>query len=1244
MKILGIRIKNLASLEGLTEIDFTRPPLSSAGIFAITGPTGAGKSTILDALCLALYSKTPRYLQAREAGIEVTDVHGSAISQGDVRGILRDGTGEGFAAVDFAGVDGQRYRATWRVHRARERADGSLQAFSVALKNLDTNADIPGRKTELQDEIERLVGLNFEQFTRSVLLAQGDFTAFLKAAKDEKSALLEKLTGTSVYSEISKQIFVNYRKEEQELGNLHIQRAGIPTLTTEDLEDLELQKASLEQSTAAQEQEVAQLNREIAWHTQQELLQSNLTAARTVQEQAHEARQQAAGREQQLWLVEQVQPTRTWVDSRQTAGDQLAGKMQDLQQLQATFHDQQQRKEALDIQWQKAHEDVAAKIQQQEAAIPLLEEARALDIQIREKTAQVVQATDEVNNADAHYQQQQQQVLSQQQQVNQLFLEIKKLQQWQADNKTRQPVAENHNLIRSKLQDAGTLLDAGQLLSHRLAGIQSNIDQAKQAGADLQARLAAITQSLQTGQANLTTAAEVVGAISITVLEKDKAAIDLDVEDIIKAEAHWKLLSANQADLDAVKQKLDRNRTELDRKTQLLAQAADQLALVATARDASLRMLNKARIATAESVTSLRAQLTPGDPCPVCGSMEHPYAMHHPALDHVLQQLEATHAQQEADYTTSLAGKSSLQEGCSQLAETINTEEQQVGTRAATLAGYQEAWQRFAIYHRVAGIPDPQKASWLAQQLQETRTKQKELQQQIQTYAVKKQELEALRRKVNDLDRHLNEATNALKDTERNLLSLQEQWTQCNKELLDSNSRLAEIEQDLSAYFTTPGWFGQWKNDPASFVQRINGFVDKWRASIQQLEEHSRRHTALSATLTATQQQLEDYAADVQKKQVVLAGIKQQQDILTQQRKEIFAGEPATTVESGLRQAVAAAQQALEQYKTGREQLKTAITRTGTQKEQLEKDISMLQQQVTSFSQKIQDWLTAFNERSNLAVDTGKLAQLLTPDAAWIEAERAALRTIDDTITQARSVLQERTTQLQRHEQQRLSERGTAVLNELLSTAKAGLQQQVQQKNEIGFRLQLDLGNRQQVGELLGRMEDQALVVENWAKLNEIIGSADGKKFRQIAQEYTLDALLSYANVHLEMLSRRYLLQRIPNTLGLQVLDQDMGDEVRTVYSLSGGESFLVSLALALGLASLSSSRMQVESLFIDEGFGSLDPATLNIAMDALERLHNQGRKVGVISHVQEMTERIPVQIKVSKQRSGKSKVEVAGF
>ena len=285
--------------------------------------------------------------------------------------------------------------------------------------------------------------------------------------------------------------------------------------------------------------------------------------------------------------------------------------------------------------------------------------------------------------------------------------------------------------------------------------------------------------------------------------------------------------------------------------------------------------------------------------------------------------------------------------------------------------------------------------------------------------------------------------------------------------------------------------------------------------------------------------------------------------------------------------------------------------------------------------------MLTYNIQNDYTLDELELIKLLALSAEWMEAEKFALRYIYDAVTKAKSVLDERQTLLQQHKQQRLSEKEKEELIELMNQAKAVLQQTTKDKTEIEFQLKQDETNKEKIGTLLKTIETKSLVVENWAKLNDIIGSADGKKFRQVAQEYTLDVLLSYANVHLEMLSKRYLLQRIPGTLGLQILDLDMGNEVRTVYSLSGGESFLVSLALALGLASLSSSRMQVESLFIDEGFGSLDPNTLNIAMDALERLHNQGRKVGVISHVQEMTERIPVQIKVSKQNSGKSKVEV---
>jgi DNA repair protein SbcC/Rad50 len=178
---------------------------------------------------------------------------------------------------------------------------------------------------------------------------------------------------------------------------------------------------------------------------------------------------------------------------------------------------------------------------------------------------------------------------------------------------------------------------------------------------------------------------------------------------------------------------------------------------------------------------------------------------------------------------------------------------------------------------------------------------------------------------------------------------------------------------------------------------------------------------------------------------------------------------------------------------------------------------------------------------------------------------------------------------------------------------------------------------------LARQLESRRIAFAPWERLNELIGSADGGKFRSIAQRRTLDLLLRYANVQLNQLGRRYVLARLPESLNLVVLDRDMGEERRSVHTLSGGETFLVSLALALGLASLTSNRLRIESLFIDEGFGSLDPETLNTAMGALMSLEAQGRKVGVISHVPEMADAIPVQIRVVKGRNGASRIIVPG-
>jgi ATP-dependent exonuclease sbcC len=307
---------------------------------------------------------------------------------------------------------------------------------------------------------------------------------------------------------------------------------------------------------------------------------------------------------------------------------------------------------------------------------------------------------------------------------------------------------------------------------------------------------------------------------------------------------------------------------------------------------------------------------------------------------------------------------------------------------------------------------------------------------------------------------------------------------------------------------------------------------------------------------------------------------------------------------------------------------------------QLEKELVRLTAVLQQDELKINEWLTLQKETY------AELEQLLSKDKSWIQAEKQALGTLKEKETTLQAILAERRQKREEHQQAPLKPDTTEnkeSLIETLTACTAAKEMETGRLAQIEVTIQNHIKGKERIAGIEKELEEKNSIYENWAKLNELFGSQTGAKFKEIAQGYTLDVLLLYANRHLQDLAPRYELQRIPDTLALQIVDLDMMGEVRSVHSLSGGESFLVSLALALGLSSLSSNRMNVESLFIDEGFGSLDMDTLRIAMDALERLQMQGRKIGVISHVAEMMERIPAQVQVVKTGSGRSKVQVMG-
>lgn len=1244
MKVLAIRIKNLASLDGITNIDFTQPPLSTAGIFAITGPTGAGKSTILDALCLALYGKTPRYLQAKEQGIEVRDGKTGFINQGDHRGILRDGTGEGYAEVDFVGVDGNSYTAAWRVRRARDKADGLMQADTNELKNLHSGIVFPGRKKEISEEIERLIGLNFEQFTRSVLLAQGDFATFLKANKDEKSSLLEKLTGTNIYSEISKRIFENHKMQESILQELNIKREGILTLTPEEHTALDEKIKSAKKRIENKQIEINVFDNEINWHLQRKILWENVEQATNLATEANENKKNSAERIAVLKQVESVQPARKLIEQQNNVTNQLDKKNENIAIVDNTILELNKQHQAANLIFETATSSHAACTEKYNQAKPFLTEARKLDVTLTEKAEQLKDAETASKNAVANFLQNQKVVEITKNKIEQLLASIGDLEKWKNENEVRQPIAEEERLILSKLEDAGKMLHQVKEYELQLVNLKKDVEIEGVNITKLNGVTFPLKLKLKTAQDSIEELTSKISSVNITQLEIDKESADKTFTSLSAAIVQWEKLFEKIKDLQSIIKKLNEAKSEHEKKVSELAIANEELSTLKIKKDTSQELFIKASVALNEKVEDLRVQLSDGTPCPVCGSEDHPYIKHNPRLDAVMQQLQTEYNKNEKYYDEMLSFFSSLRENVSQLKKEIDTNVLTRSEKEVLLHQLKIKWESLSVYETIKDIADDKKMEWLIIQLNQSISIQETTQQKLASYNLLKKEQEDVLKTILTLEQQINKNSIDVTKCEQHKLLLLQQLRNVETENEKLTGSLQLVKIRLSTLFTNDEWFQNWQIDPDKFQHHIKSFAIQWKTQTKKLLDDTNELHAIQATLKEQELQLQHLFGEKQNKQSLFNGLQMQYDGLTQQRKLIFEGKEANSVEDSLKNALAKALENLELQKRVVQNLETSIVKANAQKEQLQKDINELRAQKVGARQFTEQWLETFNQKHGLNFKINELLSLLQHTPEWIEQEQLALRAIDDAITQAQTVLKERISQLKQHEHVRLSGRDFEELKELKEQSTILFQQATQEKTENELLLQQDENNKKRIGDLLEKINDQAIVVDNWAKLNDVIGSSDGKKFRQVAQEYTLDILLGYANIHLQLLSQRYLLQRIPNTLGLQVLDQDMGDEVRTVFSLSGGESFLVSLALALGLASLSSSRMQVESLFIDEGFGSLDPTTLNIAMDALERLHNQGRKVGVISHVQEMTERIPVQIKVSKHHSGRSQVEVIGF
>ncbi|WP_339510840.1 SbcC/MukB-like Walker B domain-containing protein [Pseudomonas sp. RL_15y_Pfl2_60] len=1129
MKILSLRLKNLNSLKGEWKVDFTAEPFKDNGLFAITGPTGAGKTTLLDAICLALYHRTPRMNTVSASSNELMTRHAT----------------ECLAEVEFE-VKGVGYRAFWSQRRARDKADGALQAPKVELAQMASGQIVTDKINEKLRETERLTGLDFERFTKSMLLAQGGFAAFLEANANQRAELLEELTGTDIYGQISQRVFEQTREVKVALDQLRARAEGVELLSSEQRAALaeEVARLTLDEQRFMAEQQGLQAQQQ--WRE----------AKHNAQAQLQRANQQA-GVAQQALVDAQPQLQRL-------IASEPASQLQPLYQAQQQISQRLQASQQLARQLDQEHTAVRHSICQQAWQGQGLSQ-QLLGIQ-QQSLSSLQQRADQVA-----------QRLASQPQRAQLG---EYLNAWQ----------QQFAALHQGQQEQGAEQSKQLQISQQLSQLSGELAQHQAALGTAQTSLAEAEQGARLAQQQLDTllAGQTDGALreqsqqladQARQLEQLEALATLRQQHVEQRRQTQDQIVAQQAELAELSRQRDALRSQF---VDLKQQISDKQKLLE----------QEQRI---QQLEHYRAALQPDEACPLCGSLSHPAIAEYQTLNlsETEQALQTKQLEQDAVRSQGEALSARLEVTKAQ----IEQNQTQISAAEIAIADADLRWQQGCeLLGQTFGGASEVIA---AQQLNNQQVMQQQ-QRLVQLDQLKQAAQQSAQRHM-QAEREVNQCSAQVQ-------ALLTQQSHLQQRQQDSVSALQKLESDQT--------------------KRLSGLRSSLQALGFSLPDDPQRW------LQEQQQAWQDWRADQELSQQLIGQINEQQHLVQQaleqaqtwQQRWAEQGEddraelsPVAQPQEQLHSLHNAWQPAQQQRDQLRGQLQTVLKRI--EDEQHEQ------------RQQAKAWQAAL-AASPFADETEFLAAVL--DDEQRQGLRELLQRLTHDITAAQALEQDceqRLSALQSAEQ-------AAVYNELgdeqllldLQAVNGELKTLTERRGEIRAQLQGDDARCESQQELFAQISAQQADFDLWQQLNSLIGSADGAKFRKFAQGLTLDHLVYLANQQLERLHGRYQLGRkSQGELELEVIDTWQADVARDTKTLSGGESFLVSLALALALSDLVSHKTSIDSLFLDEGFGTLDGETLEVALDALDSLNASGKMIGVISHVEALKERIPVQLKVHK-------------
>lgn len=1077
MKILQVRFKNLNSLVGEWEIDLTHPAFTSDGIFAIAGPTGAGKTTILDAICLALYGRTPRLSKVTKSGNE----------------IMSRQIGECFAEVTFE-TQTDRFRCHWSQHRARKKPDGELQAPKHEIAHADSGEIFESKIKGVADQIEAATGMDFDQFTRSMLLAQGGFAAFLQALPDERAPILEQITGTEIYSKISIRVHERQREEREKLNLLQAETAGIVILEQEQEKDIQQELESKQKEESGLTRKLMDTDKAITWvkavdglrkeidnlTAEASKLQADIDIFKPERDKLSQAIQAAS--------LEGSYATLTAIRT-QHADEQKALKTEEaaLPQLASSAKEQAESLKSAEQQSTRAKAEL-------EVALPLIRKVRSLDQMLADQKKAISKDEDSCRKDAIKIDGAKQAKLKEQVKC--------------ADAEKNLKVAEDY--LKENAQD--------EWLISGLAGVEEQLD-------------------------------------NLLSRQKEIAKKEADKEKAVTAlEQATKKLAACRKQCEARKQELENTSKNLQQGKEKLNQLLGDRLLreYRTEKETLLReMVFLKKIAELEDH---RAKLEDGKPCPLCGATAHPFAEGNvPVPDEIDRKIGAF---------TELISKAEDHETA------IRHFEEAEGTARKNLMDSE------------------------------------------------KQEITAI---------------NDKKTAEQALVEL--------KEYLEKlQTDITGLKQAVSAKLQPLGIAEILDSNVSTLLESLRERVKAWQTQVTRKTDIEKQIGDFDSELKRLGAVIETQSNALNEKREYLESLKKDYAAGCKERKELYGDKDPDDEERRLNKDISVSEEAERKARVLHNDLQQKLNAAKTQMESLKKRIGQRDPEL----KKLEAEFTGALGLAGFSDEKQFLEARLT--AGQRDALSAKAKNLDDHQIDLKARQKDREARLATEAARKITDKSLEELEPQFKDYEESLKQLRDTTIRLKHKLSENAAAKERLEAKQTAIEAQKIECRRWENLHELIGSADGKKYRNFAQGLTFEMMIGHANRQLQKMTDRYLLVRDDTQpLELNVVDNYQAGEIRSTKNLSGGESFIVSLSLALGLSHMASKNVRVDSLFLDEGFGTLDEEALDTALETLASLQQDGKLIGVISHVPTLKERISTQILVIPQTGGRSEISGPG-